>query len=234
MTIQFRCHHCSKRIEAPDSASGRNARCPVCGQSVEVPTIKKTGDNEDPFAGFEEFLATHGANAPRQGGAPPQQPPPPPPQNPFEQGGGLPDSILPSRGVSGSRTGVGVQRTPMQGIVFAGGLILVVLYLLTFLAVGSSLASNDPHSNRDPGSTLATLIFAPPFILAGLVFYICPSIIAYSREHENFVPILIINLVFGWILVGWVASLAWAFSSNVRESRQYIRHVIVREPDFGP
>ena len=37
MTIQFRCEHCGKKVEAPDSAGGKRGRCPSCKQSNYIP-----------------------------------------------------------------------------------------------------------------------------------------------------------------------------------------------------
>ncbi len=38
MTISFRCEHCGKRVEAPDSAGGRRGKCPYCKQSNYIPS----------------------------------------------------------------------------------------------------------------------------------------------------------------------------------------------------
>ena len=68
MSIQFRCSHCSSRIEAPDAASGKKAKCPTCGSVIEVPIVKP---DEDPLAGFDEFMAGYGARqTPLHGAAP--------------------------------------------------------------------------------------------------------------------------------------------------------------------
>ena len=38
MTITFKCEHCGKKIEAPDSAGGKRGKCPYCKQSNYIPT----------------------------------------------------------------------------------------------------------------------------------------------------------------------------------------------------
>lgn len=43
-------------------------------------------------------------------------------------------------------------------------------------------------------------------IVAGLYFF--PTIVAKSRHVENAAPTFIVNLFFGWTLVGWVIALA--------------------------
>lgn len=38
MTINFRCEHCGKKVEAPDAAGGKRGRCPYCKQSCYIPS----------------------------------------------------------------------------------------------------------------------------------------------------------------------------------------------------
>lgn len=54
------------------------------------------------------------------------------------------------------------------------------------------------------------------FIFTGfaLVIYLLPSIIAFEREHHQFGPIVVINLVFGWTVLGWFGALAWSVSAT--------------------
>ena len=37
MPISFRCEHCGKKIEAPDSAGGKRGKCPYCRQGNYIP-----------------------------------------------------------------------------------------------------------------------------------------------------------------------------------------------------
>lgn len=46
-------------------------------------------------------------------------------------------------------------------------------------------------------------------ILIGLVLYFVPSIIANVRNRAV-APVMLLNLFFGWTLIGWVAALIWA------------------------
>ncbi|MHC4158992.1 MAG: hypothetical protein ACYSSO_07920 [Planctomycetota bacterium] len=39
MSITFHCEYCNKKIEAPDSASGRWGKCPACHKKVYVPGL---------------------------------------------------------------------------------------------------------------------------------------------------------------------------------------------------
>lgn len=61
-------------------------------------------------------------------------------------------------------------------------------------------------------------------IFVGLiVIYLLPSIIAEARGHMNKNSICVINLFFGWTIVGWVLCLAWSLSGNTRS--EHARHV---------
>jgi len=45
-------------------------------------------------------------------------------------------------------------------------------------------------------------------VMVGL--YFLPGLIAYFRNHENAVAIMMLNLFLGWTLIGWVAALVWS------------------------
>ncbi len=43
-----------------------------------------------------------------------------------------------------------------------------------------------------------------------IVPYFLPTIIAFSKNRSNKVPIMLINLLLGWSGIGWLGSLIWA------------------------
>ena len=51
------------------------------------------------------------------------------------------------------------------------------------------------------------------FLLA-IFIYLLPSFIAHRREHRNTAAIIILNVLTGWIFVGWVLSLVWSCTNN--------------------
>ena len=63
-----------------------------------------------------------------------------------------------------------------------GGLLYVVVLFATILGVWSAIAC----------------------------FYLLPSIMAFQRGHAMRWPILLVNLLLGWTVVGWFATLVWA------------------------
>jgi hypothetical protein len=52
--------------------------------------------------------------------------------------------------------------------------------------------------------------FVIVFVLAMCAAYVLPTFIAFRRQHPNRWPILLINVVFGATVLGWVAALIWA------------------------
>lgn len=51
------------------------------------------------------------------------------------------------------------------------------------------------------------------FGILGLGVYFAPTLIAGLRRHPNLAPVLVVNLLLGWICIGWVIALAWALSA---------------------
>jgi hypothetical protein len=47
-------------------------------------------------------------------------------------------------------------------------------------------------------------------LLLALASYLLPTIVAVVRNHPNALAIYLINLFFGWTLVGWVGTLVWS------------------------
>jgi hypothetical protein len=51
------------------------------------------------------------------------------------------------------------------------------------------------------------------FLVFGIGLYFFPSIVAAVRHTHNTAVILLVNLFFGWTLIGWVAALLMAICS---------------------
>jgi len=50
------------------------------------------------------------------------------------------------------------------------------------------------------------------YVVVALLVYFLPSIL--GKKHKNFSSIFVINLFFGWTLIGWVVALAWAVKKD--------------------
>lgn len=51
-----------------------------------------------------------------------------------------------------------------------------------------------------------------------LVTYFFPTLVSRYRGHRKGTPILVVNLLTGWTLIGWVAALVWSLT-DVGEPR---------------
>ncbi len=45
-----------------------------------------------------------------------------------------------------------------------------------------------------------------------IAWYFMPTIIGMQRSKRNTPSIFVVNLFFGWTLIGWVVALAWALA----------------------
>ena len=48
------------------------------------------------------------------------------------------------------------------------------------------------------------------FVLIALVVHFIPSFVAFSRRHASRLIILLLNILMGWTIIGWVLLLVWA------------------------
>lgn len=62
------------------------------------------------------------------------------------------------------------------------------------------------NSQMDP----ATLL------VACLIIYVAPALIAKFRDHHNLKSIAATNILLGWTFLGWVVALIWSLSSQPR------------------
>lgn len=58
----------------------------------------------------------------------------------------------------------------------------------------------------------------PGLLLLIIALYCLPVLIAIERRHRQIVPIGIVNVAFGWTVVGWIVCLAWAFARGKEAS----------------
>lgn len=53
-------------------------------------------------------------------------------------------------------------------------------------------------------------------LLITLLIYVTPMLVAHRRNHANFSAIAAFNLLAGWTVIGWIISLVWAMTNNVK------------------
>ncbi len=50
MAISVDCSSCGKTLRAKDDAAGKTAKCPACGEKIQIPAISEVVDAEDDFS----------------------------------------------------------------------------------------------------------------------------------------------------------------------------------------
>lgn len=94
-----------------------------------------------------------------------------------------------------------------------------MICLLTALASRLGALSNKQASNyritaKPPQYTvIGCPLMVTVLIIAAVVIYFLPSIVAISRSVPNAGSVIVLNLFLGWTLIGWVMSLAMSFRS---------------------
>ena len=44
--------------------------------------------------------------------------------------------------------------------------------------------------------------------------YFLPTIIALCRKHQDWLAIVLVNLLLGWTIIGWIKALVWYCSAD--------------------
>lgn len=78
-------------------------------------------------------------------------------------------------------------------------------------------------TSNDSAGALMVLLFVVLGILA-LGVYLIPSVIAIMRKVPNVGSVVIINVLLGWILIGWVVALAMAFRSRATPTQVVVQN----------
>ena len=52
------------------------------------------------------------------------------------------------------------------------------------------------------------------FMILVVGFYFIPTIVAYSNKKKNASAIMLLNLLLGWSIFGWIVALIWATTKD--------------------
>ena len=203
-SIRVSCTHCSASLKCQPKLIDRAVRCPKCGKQFVVTVPSPT----------------------RSKPSPPAPPTMQPPISDARFDRGFTDSPPLIKSAKDRKPVKSVGRTRQQ--LFVIGILGVFGLLLALVLAGQLIQSAESPSRGSEQPNPFSLIFGCVLLVGMILLYFVPSVVAFVREHQNAIPILVLNLFFGWTLLGWVICLAWSFSSDVRESRQYIKQVIVK------
>ena len=68
----------------------------------------------------------------------------------------------------------------------------------------------------------------PVFLIS---LYFVPFMVAAGRGHDLLMPILVVNLLLGWTVIGWIGVFFWALLSPVANGIPPV--IIMREGALG-
>ena len=89
------------------------------------------------------------------------------------------------------------------------GLAAVAAIALTPVsALAQSMMSHSSHTGLGIVALLILLVVG----IALIALHFLPGIIASRRNHRNALAIWLVNIFFGWTLIGWVVALIWALN----------------------
>ncbi len=106
--------------------------------------------------------------------------------------------------------------------IFSGRLLgLAPHYKLWSFIVGFAfLCSLSAVAQAEPETLSAGLFICLVPILVVLIYFL-PTAVAISVDNPSFQSVFLMNLFFGWTVVGWLAALAWGLRRPPVEAPDY-------------
>jgi hypothetical protein len=64
-----------------------------------------------------------------------------------------------------------------------------------------------------PGFILGSMVIGLLFIVIVIAMYVLPTVVAMLRKHRQLPAIALVNILFGWSVIGWVAAMIWSLTT---------------------
>jgi hypothetical protein len=74
--------------------------------------------------------------------------------------------------------------------------------------------------SMDGASAFVVFVVVLCFVI-GVLFCMIPWFIARGRHMESTGALLVVSLLFGWTLIGWLACLLWAVLGQTKQQRRF-------------
>ncbi|MBM4149124.1 MAG: superinfection immunity protein [Lentisphaerae bacterium] len=74
--------------------------------------------------------------------------------------------------------------------------------------------AKNEQQRQERNAATGLVVVGVVLCILGFFVYILPSIIAFNRGHANAGAICALNLLLGWSILGWAASLVWALTQQ--------------------
>jgi len=105
--------------------------------------------------------------------------------------------------------------------VLATVLVLIGLAAIVFFSIQRgpkpSPGNHPMQVASGTGDALQALAWILVLAVGGVVYFI-PTIVANKRQHNNATAISVLNIFLGWSVLGWIISLVWACTADVRKA----------------
>lgn len=70
-------------------------------------------------------------------------------------------------------------------------------------------------------------------VVAGILFYLLPSIVSINRRVAGaHTGIVLVNLLLGWTVLGWIAALIWACTAETQAQKK-LREMAYAQMAYG-
>jgi hypothetical protein len=105
----------------------------------------------------------------------------------------------------------------------ATGVIVCLIGLFLWLK-RSEIAEGYAKMLRAPRESISGLVglaFAGAVLLMLIFVYCAPTIIASRTNHRQTTAIAVLNILFGWTLVGYAVALVWALTKSGRTEKGF-------------
>lgn len=153
--------------------------------------------------------------------SPPISVPSGPPLNVFQPN--LPITVDDDEPIGGKR-----RRKGGVSVRDAGSVFFTILGAASFVILAYMLLmQNDRRTGGEVSDAVkggVSVLFLVVFACVALLFYLIPSFIAYFRKHPNFAPILTVNLLLGWLVIGWIVALVWSLTEVKSRDHHHYYH----------
>lgn len=84
---------------------------------------------------------------------------------------------------------------------------------------GLTMAQCVARYNQEQGEITFVMVLALVALIVGAVLWLVPTYIAYRGKHPQRLAIMLLNVLLGWTLIGWVGALVWSVTkSSLKEA----------------
>jgi Superinfection immunity protein len=99
----------------------------------------------------------------------------------------------------------------------------VAVNVIIFTALTFILLLTGADENSDRGAAVATVLALFSIVTGvstaaflSIAIYLLPTFVATRRNHRNATAIAVLDIFFGWTVIGWVIAFVWSWTDYTR------------------